>query len=213
VRRLLILLVLLECVVLVGGSLALGLYGHRLRKPSPVAPAFRPPIYDAVIGDSVRYRIVDPAHPENIRGFIDYEIKHARIIENSGVGVEFNVEITRRDNEGKELRRVVRVQPRTFDHGFLPPTFEELAELDVPGGRPVIRAIRTALVRGLGEDVAPGFEIDTVVPRESLQTVSSRLFVRADVPVFGVARWERGDELWLLHLQHREPRRDDPEAQ
>jgi hypothetical protein len=165
------------------------------------------------MGDSVRYRIVDPEDPDEVLGFVDYEVKHARKIENSGAGVEFNIEVVRRDAEGRQRRRLVRVQPRLFDHGFLPPTLEELSMLDVPGGRPVIRAIRTAVVKGPDHRDGPGFEIETVVPRESLTEVSGRLFVRPDVPVFGVSRWERGNETWILHLSTRQPRRDPEEME
>lgn len=207
-RRVLTALVLVECVLLVGGAFAFGLHGHRFRKPAPAPPVFTPPIYDAVIGDLVRYRRVDP-DDENVElGYVDYVIRHARVLENTGLGAEINLEIHERDADGTERRRVVRVQPRLLDHGFLPQTFRELDRLDVPGARPVIRSIRTAEVPG-GE----GFVIETVTPRESLRDVTGRLYVRPGVPIFGVVRWERGDETWILHYHERAERRDGEEVE
>ena len=207
-RRFLTALVLVECVLLLGGAVVLGMQGDRFRRRPPVAPTFRPSLYDAVVGDSVRYRRVDPADENRDLGYVDFEIKNARVLQNAGSGVEFNVAIVERDPGGGERRRLIRIQPRLLDHGFLPPSFEELDALDVPGGRPVIRSIRTAEVPG-----GAGFLVETVVPREGLDKVAGRLFLRPDVPVFGVVRWERGHETWILHRSHREERREAPEGE
>jgi hypothetical protein len=72
VRRVLTAVILVECVLLLGGAVALGMYGDRMRRRPPVAPTFRPPLYDAVIGDSVRYRRVDPKDENRDLGYVDY---------------------------------------------------------------------------------------------------------------------------------------------
>ena len=43
--------------------------------------------------------------------------------------------------------------------------------------------------------------------RDGLDAVKERLYMVLDAPVFGVVRWERGDEVWILHRSHREERR------
>ena len=201
-RRVLVTFFLLECVLLLAGAVTLGLFGDRFRREAPVSPSFVPPIYSAVIGDSVRYRRVDAQDENRDLGYVDYVIKDARIIRHSGLGAEFNVLMTERGFDGRQRSRTVRVQPRLIDHGFLPLAFDEIESLDVPGGRPVILSIRTSEVDG-----GQGFIIETVRPRHGLDTVSGRLFMRPDVPVFGVVRWERGDEVWILHRSNREKRR------
>jgi hypothetical protein len=208
VRALLTAIVLVECVLLLGGAVTLGFFGEKLKKHAPAAPVFRPPLYDAVIGDSVRYRRVDKDDESKELGFVDFEVEGARIVQQSGLGAEFNVVMVDRAVDGTERRRKIRIQPRFIDHGFLPPSFEEYEMLDVPGGRPVIRTIRTARVPD-GE----GFVIETAVPRDGLDKVSDRYFIRLDVPVFGVVRWERPNETWILHRSNREKRRDVAEVE
>jgi hypothetical protein len=208
VRRLLTAVVLVECVLLLGGAVVLGLFSDQLKRPPPTAPAFRPPIYEAVIGDSVRYRRVDPKDEGRDLGYVDLVVRDARIVQHSGLGAEFNVSMSARDVDGKEQHRIIRIQPRLLEHGFLPPSFAEYRMLDVPGGRPVIRSIRTGEVPG-----GAGFIIETVTPRISMDEVSERIFMRPDVPVFGVVRWERPGEVWILHRSNREKRRDVKEIE
>jgi hypothetical protein len=205
VRRILITIIALECLLLLGGAVGIGLYGDQLRKPSMVSPVFRPPIYEAVTGDSVRFRRVAREDENRVLGYVDYEVEQARMVKNSGLGTEFVISMIERgaDAKTKERRRKLRIQPELLEHGFLPPTFEELARLDVPGGRTVIRSIKTATVNG-----EPGFIIETVRPRNGLDVITERLHFLLDAPVFGVVRWERGDEVWILHRSRREPRRE-----
>ncbi|MEM8884124.1 MAG: hypothetical protein AAGD14_08660 [Planctomycetota bacterium] len=191
-RPFLISVIVLQCVVLLGGAIGFLLFGETLRVPPPTSPAFTPPAYGAVIGDWVRYRRIDPDDPNSDLGYVTYTVEHARVLKNSGLGVDLIVRMQEVSADGKERTRRVRVQPRLLDHGFLPPTFRELEEEDVPGAKPVVRTIRTADVDG-----KPGFEIETVRPREGRTEVSERLWVRPDVPVFGVYRWERDDEIWV----------------
>jgi hypothetical protein len=46
--------------------------------------------------------------------------------------------------------------------------------------------------------VVPGFLIEAVIPRRSLTEVRERFWMTPDVPVFGVARWDRDDEALIL---------------
>ena len=203
-RRLLITIVTLECLLLLGGAMGVAWYGDKLRQPAAVSSVFRPPLYDAVTGDSVRFRKVARDDETRELGFMDYEVEQARIVKNSGLGAEFVISMIERgvDDKSKDRRRKVRVQPQLMEHGFLPPSFEELARLDVPGGRRVIRSIRTAMVNG-----ERGFIVETIRARDGLDAVKERLYMVLDAPVFGVVRWERGDEVWILHRSHREERR------
>jgi len=72
VRRILTAIVLLEALLLLSGAVTLGLFGERFRRAAPVAPTFVPPIYGAVIGDSVRYRRVDAQNENRDLGYVDY---------------------------------------------------------------------------------------------------------------------------------------------
>ena len=204
-RRLLISIVTLECLLLLGGAVGIAWYGDDLRQPATLSPVFQPPLYDAVTGDWVRFQKVARDDENRVLGFVDYEIEQARIVKNSGLGTEFVISMIERgvENTSKERRRRVRIQPQLLEHGFLPPSFAELARVDVPGGRSVIRSIRTADVNG-----EPGFIVETVRPRDGLDTITERLYFLLDTPVFGVVRWERGDEVWIRHADHREKRRE-----
>jgi hypothetical protein len=213
VRRLLIVLVSIESVLLLAGAAAIWLGGERLRRPTPDALVFEPAIYSAVIGDSVRYRRVDPKDENNVLGFLDYEVVDARIANDTGLGARFYVKITQIDEAGGQRSRIAPIQPELIEDGFLPPRFDELQRIDVPGGRPVIRTIRTAPVpRRPGAEPEPGFEIETIIPRDGLTEVAERYFISPEVPLFGVVRWERSGEVFLLHRQNREPRRDVQEG-
>ena len=202
-RPVLIILIVLECLVLLGGAVAVGLFEADLRKPPEPPQIFRPPLYDAVTGDSVRYQRLDAADESKVLGYVDYEVIQARIIKNSGMGAEFVLNISERDEEGRERKRRVRIQPRLLEHGFLPPTIRSLSESDVPGGQTIVRSIRTTDVDGKA-----GFVVEGVRPRDGLDVVSDRYFLRRDIPVFGVQRWEHDGEVWVLHLPHREKRRE-----
>ena len=56
-------------------------------------------------------------------------------------------------------------------------------------------------IRSLAEDGRPTgeFLVETVIPRDSLEKVAERYWVTPDVPVFGVRRWERDNEVWIYH--------------
>ena len=99
-------------------------------------------------------------------------------------------------------------------HGFLPPRFED--EDDYPAGeRPVVSRISTATfpLRDLPPSKKPppppvhGFLVEAVVPRKSLTAVAERYWMSDKVAVFGVSRWERGDEVLVLHHQQKPERR------
>jgi hypothetical protein len=56
---------------------------------------------------------------------------------------------------------------------------------------------------------ARGFLVEAVVPRKSLTEVAERYWMTEEVPVFGVARWERGNEVLVLHRLEK-PKRTEP---
>jgi hypothetical protein len=113
----------------------------------------------------------------------------------------------------------MRIQPRALMKGFLPPRFED--EDDYPAGeRPVVSRISTATFplreRPSSSPRPPpppvrGFLVEAVVPRKSLTEVAERYWISEEVPVFGVARWERGNEVLVLHRMEK-PTRTEPEA-
>lgn len=208
VRAVLIALVTLESLTLIVGAGAWALGGQSLRRKPPAAPVFRPALYSAVIGDSVRYRRVDPKDPERVLGYLGYEVIGAVKTRDTGLGARFGIRMTRIDNQGRTEVRTIAIQPELIEDGWLPPRFDAVAWSDVPGGRPVVRTIRTASVPPrIGADAEPGFEIEAVIPRESLHQVAERYFISNKVPIFGVVRWERAGEHLLLHRMHREPRK------
>jgi hypothetical protein len=210
VRAILIALVTLESLALIVGAGVWAVAGEQFRRNSPVPPVFRPALFSAVIGDSVRYRRVDPKDPERVLGFLDYEIVGAVKTKDTGLGPRFAIRMTRIDAEGRTEVRTIAIQPELLEDGWMPPRFDAVAWSDVPGGRPVIRTIRTAAVPPrIGADPEPGFEIEAVIPREGLHTVAERYFISDRVPIFGVVRWERANGHLLLHRSHREPRREN----
>ena len=207
-RKILIAIVVLESLLLFGSAVAMPLLGDRLRPPAPTSPVFKPAIYDAVIGDSVRYRRLDAKDETKELGQIEYLVERAAKVARSGMGAHFNIRMTQSDMDGKRVVRRIRVQPELIEHGFLPPRFDQLQRLDIPGGRPVIRTIRTASVpRRPGRPGDPGFEIEAVHPRDGLDLVKERYLIHPDVALFGVVRWEREDEILVLDFQNKEPRR------
>jgi hypothetical protein len=201
-RTVLVAVIAVECLLLTGGASAYlvgGLDGLAVRPP-PV-PVFRPPLYEARIGDLVRYERQDLA-TGRVLGYVDYEVKLVVVIEGSTTGPEVVLNLRETEQAPGEAaprlrERLMRIQPRALTHGFLPPRFEE--DDDYPtGARPVVKRIeaRTFDVR---RRPTRGFQIDAVIPRRSLTETAERFWVTDKVPVFGVARWERGNEVLVLH--------------
>ena len=199
--RILFAIVCVECVVLLGGAglhLAGGLDSFARRPPR--APVFRPPIHQAVIGDTVRYERRDP--DGRVLGYLTYEVETALEFPGTTFGREFVLELTLTDKRDKRTRRRrIRVRPRAIGHGFLPPRFEE--DDGYPqGARPVVKTIRAAKVQLFKKEV-DGFRLEAVTPREDLSKVSERFWITDRVPIFGVARWERPDEILVLHTMEK----------
>ena len=67
----------------------------------------------------------------------------------------------------------------------------------VPGARSVIASIETATVKVLRKE-HPGFLVQTVIPRNSLTEIAERFWISPKVPLFGVARFERGGHVYVL---------------
>jgi len=206
-----LLVVAAECLLLVGGLATYAFGGlDGLRKLPPEVPVFRPLLPDARIGDLVRYEKRDRATGK-VLGYLEYEVKLVIVVEGTTTGPEIVLAIKETDRvsdtEERTRERIMRVQPRALMHGFLPPRFED--EDDYPAGeRPVVSRISTATFQL--RDLPPsspkpppppvrGFLVEAVVPRKSLTAVAERYWMSDKVPVFGVARWERGGELLVLH--------------
>lgn len=229
-KKALLLVIAVECALLAGG-LGLHLFGglERFERPSPPLPVFRPPLHDARIGDLVRYERRDRATGK-VLGYLDYEVRQVIITKGTTIGPEIVLAIKEsdtgddasRDIAGIQPRvreRIMRIQPRALMKGFLPPRFED--EDDFPAGeRAVVSRISTATFplqeRPPSSPKPPpppvlGFLVEAVIPRKSLTEVAERYWMTEKVPVFGVARWERGKELLVLHRMER-PRRTQPEA-
>ena len=209
-RRILFILVCVECVALVGGA-GLHLTGglERWARRPPRAPVFRPPVHQAVIGDLVRYERRDPSG--RVLGYLTYEVEKAIEFSGTNLGREFVLRLTLTDKRDKRTRtRRIRLRPRAILHGFLPPRFEE--DDGYPqGARPVVKTIRPAEVpffkMEVDDEFVPrfvsGFLLEAVTPRESLTKVSERFWITDRVPIFGVARWERPDEVLALHTMEK----------
>ena len=45
-----------------------------------------------------------------------------------------------------------------------------------------------------------------MIPRDSLTEVAERYWMTPKIPVFGVARWERGDEVLVVHTMKKATR-------
>ncbi len=200
-RRVLVGIVVLEACALVG-LLVLHLAGglERWRRDPPPVPVFRPPVYNAVIGDLVRYERLDRRTGE-VLGYLDYEVLDAREYEGSALGREFVLKIVKTDKGGGSANRLIRVQPSIATHGFLPPRFEE-DDAYPPGARPVVKSIRAATVP-FRTAKRPGFLIEAVHPRDSVVEVKERFWMIPEVALFGVARWERGDEVLVVHVSEK----------
>jgi hypothetical protein len=201
VRRILFAIICVECIVLLGGAglhFAGGL--DRFTRRPPRAPVFRPPIHQAVIGDTVRYERRDP--DGRVLGYLTYKVETAVEFEGTNLGREFVLALTLTDKRDKRTRRRrIRLRPRAVGHGFLPPRFEE--DDGYPqGARPVVKSIRSAKVDLFREEV-DGFLLEAVTPRVDLSDVSERFWITDRVPVFGVSRWERPGEILVLHTMEK----------
>ena len=213
-KKALLLVVAAECLLLVGGLATYAFGGlDGLRRPPPEVPVFRPCIGDARIGDLVRYEKRDRETGE-VRGYLEYEVRLVIVVEGTTTGPEIVLAIKDTDAAGASRERLMRIQPRALMHGFLPPRFED--EDDYPAGeRPVVSRISTAtfLLRDPPPPPKPppppvrGFLVEAVVPRKSLTAVAERYWMSDKVAVFGVARWERGDEVLVLHHQQKPERK------
>jgi len=201
-RLFLLLLVVLEGTALIasGGLLLL------LEEPgreAPDVPVFKPPIYDARIGDQARYRKIDPG-TKQVVGYLDYTVKLAQVFHNTSLGTVFRIEITERNVDGGVGRRRVQYfQPRGLGYGFLPPAIDRDERARVPGAQPVVESIRTAPVALPGGKEVAGFLVQAVIPRDGLTEIAERYWMTPLVPVFGVARFERGGFTYELHGSER----------
>jgi hypothetical protein len=190
-RSVLIWIVALEGAALLAAGLAL-LFGiEEAGAAAPESPVFRPPVYEAVIGDFVRYEKRDRETGEPL-GYLEYKVLSAEILPGSTVGRHYILEMVEQGAGGGRRTRLQRAIPRSVSHGFLPPIFDEEARNDAPGAKPVVRSIRTAPVK-IFKRAVPGFLLETVVPRESLTKVAERYWISQKVPVYGVARWETAE--------------------
>jgi len=203
-RNALLVLVVVESLALVGMGGVLLHGDEALRSDPPRAPVFRPPIYDAVIGDKVRYQrqpILPDGSLGEIDGYLEYDVKRAEEVRGTTLGRTFLIEIVESGRAATDQRRrVMVVRPRDSTHGFLPPRFDED---DRPqGARPVIKTIASAPVTVYRRE-RPGFRIDAVTPRLSLTEVTERYWITDEVPVFGVARWDRDGNAYVLHSASR----------
>ena len=194
-RTFLLILICLESVVLASAA-GLHLVGgiDRFQRRVPPIPVFRPPLYEAVIGDSVRYERRDKSGRGV--GYLEYEVRLAMVTKGTTLGKEFVVKITETDGAGKKRTRLIRIRPRAVSHGFLPPRFEE--DDDYPtGARPVIKSIRSTEFP-YRKGTLRGFLLETVIPRESLTETAERYWMSEKIPVFGVARWQSGDDEYVV---------------
>ncbi|MDH3590540.1 MAG: hypothetical protein OER88_01585 [Planctomycetota bacterium] len=199
-RGFLVGLIVLEAAALLalGAATAFGAWDGLARQDRAVT--FQPPIYDAVMGESARYERT--AKDGTVTGYLDYEVEKAVEYKGTARGREFVIVLREFDPRGRRLRsRRLAVLPRTLAHGFLPPSYEE--DDDYPAGaRPVIRSIKSGPVT-LRRRTMPGFELEIVIPRESVTVPAERIWMAKDVAVFGVVRWERKNEVLTLHTQER----------
>jgi len=217
-KKALLLLIALECFLLVTG-LALHLTGALEsfeRKPPPL-PVFRPLLEDARIGDLVRYERRDRA-TGRVLGYLEYKVLLVIVTQGTTAGPDIVLSIKesdarREDEQGRAMasatrERTMRIEPRALMHGFLPPRFED--EDDYPAGeRPVVSRISTATfpLRESSRTPVRGFLVEAVIPRQSLTEVAERYWMSEEIPVFGVARWERGSEVLVYHHGERPGRK------
>jgi len=218
-KKALLIVIAVESALLAGG-LGLYLFGGLdcLERPSPPLPVFRPPLHDTRIGDMVRYERRDRATGQ-VPGYLDYEVRQVIITKGTTIGPEIVLAIKESDTNSASRERILRIQPRALMKGFLPPRFED--EDDFPAGeRAVVSRISTATFPLQEHPPSPprpppppvhGFLVEAVIPRKSLTEIAERYWMTEEVPVFGVARAERGGELLVLHRMEK-PKRTQPEA-
>ncbi|HEX5137448.1 MAG TPA: hypothetical protein VFY93_10775 [Planctomycetota bacterium] len=222
-RKALFWTIALETALLAGGLLLYSMGAlEGLERTPPSPPVFRPVISDTRIGDLVRYERRDRA-TGNVLGYLDYEVRQVIVTEGTTSGPLIVLAIKETDRDGHTRERIRHLQPRALMAGFLPPRFDD--EDDYPAGeRPVVSRISTATFplreppppapAAAGSPAPPpppppvrGFLVEAVIPRRSLTEVAERYWMTEEVPVFGVARWERGNEVLVLHRMEKPERR------
>ncbi len=198
-RSFLLAVIVLEAVGLFGAGAAL-LFGIEEKTVEPPAiPRFRPPAYDSVIGDMVRYRKINQKTKVMV-GYLEYLVEWAEEYRGTNFGRTYRVVMVERDSSAHETRsRRIIIRPRDITHGWLPPSFEEDLRTQFAGAQPVIASIETAPVTVLREQ-HDGFLVKTIVPRRSLTETSGRFWITERVPLFGVARFERDGYEYVLDL-------------
>jgi len=197
-RKFLVGLVVVEAAALLAIAGVVFFFGlEKLARPAPRVPVFRPALYQAAIGDMVRYeKRVKTPEGYRVTGYLEYKVVRAVEYKGSNLGREFVMRIEDQDLSGRKRSRLMRIRPRSPLHGWLPPRIEE--DDDYPtGARPVVKSVRTAKVPFRRGEVE-GFLVEAVIPRDSLTEVAERYWMTPRVAVFGIARWERGDEDLVL---------------
>lgn len=196
-RSFLLAVIVLEALglFLAGAALLFGIE-ERTVEPPPI-PSFRPPVYDSVIGDMVRYQKIDQKTEATV-GYLEYRVEWAEEYRGTNFGRTYRVVMVERDARARETgsRRII-IRPRDITHGWLPPTYEEQLRTQFVGAQPVIASIETASVTVLREKY-DGFLVTTVIPRRSLTEISGRFWISERVPLFGVARFERDGYAYVL---------------
>ncbi len=183
-KRFLLIVVLLQSLLLLGGTGVYVFAADGLRRPAGRSPVFVPPILDALGGERVRYRGLD-AETGELVALLTYRVLVAETL--SGVvGTRFSVQIVLEDAQGNRLRsEFINVDPRS--QGFLPPIVREDALQ--AGDRPVIRLIESTPVRVKNREYV-GFRVEAVRPLWGLDQVRDVYILSDKVPVFGLVRWE-----------------------
>ena len=196
-RTFLLVVIVLEAIGLFAAGAAL-LFGIEERAvDSPSIPSFRPPAYDSVIGDRVRYRKVDQK-TQAVVGYLEYRVEWAEEYKGTNFGRTYRVVMAERDARIQTVRsRKIIIRPRDVTHGWLPPGYQEELRGRVPGAQQVVASIETATVRVMKRDV-PGYLVETIVPRTSLSEIAARYWITDTVPLFGVARFERDGHAFIL---------------
>ena len=192
-KRFLLIVVTLQSLLLLGGTGVYVFAADSLRRPAGRSPVFVPPILDALGGERVRYRGLDP-ETRQLVALLTYRVISSETLRGV-VGMRFSVQIVLEDAHGNRLRsEFINVDPRS--QGFLPPIAREDALQ--AGDRPVIRLIESTSVRVKtkqpdGRSVTReyvGFRVEAVRPLWGLDKVRDVYTFCDKVPVFGLVRWE-----------------------
>ena len=196
-RPFLLVLIVLEAVALfaAGGALLFGVAeDHRAETPS--IETFRPPIYEARIGDFVRYRKMDNKTGRQT-GYLEYKVEWAEEHRGTTFGRMFRVLLVERDARGREQRRQrLIVRPRDIMHGFLPPRLDEEVRAQVTGEMLVVSSIETAPVEVKGKQ-RNGFLVQAVVPRESITEAAPQVLDASLGARVRRCRWEQKYETYI----------------